>query len=63
MFEDVIPKNSEKEQQIAKSIPVQRLGSPADVSRAVQFFLAPENSFVTGQTLFVCGGSIGSLSL
>lgn len=64
MFEDVIPKDSEKEQQVAKSIPVQRLGSPADVSRAVQFFLAPENSFVTGQTLFVCGGaSIGSLSL
>lgn len=64
MFEDVIPKDSEKEQQVARSIPVQRLGSPADVSRAVQFFLAPQNSFVTGQTLFVCGGaSIGSLSL
>ena len=64
MFEGAIPKGSEKEQKIASSIPVQRLGSPADVSRAVQFFLAPENSFVTGQTLFVCGGaSIGSLSL
>jgi lactam utilization protein B len=35
-----------------------------DVARAVAFFLAPENSFVTGQTLFVCGGaSIGSLAL
>lgn len=64
MFENVIPKDSDKEQQIAHSIPVQRLGSPADVSRAVQFFLAPENSFITGQTLFVCGGaSIGSLAL
>jgi NAD(P)-dependent dehydrogenase (short-subunit alcohol dehydrogenase family) len=64
MFHDVIPENSEKMVQVAQSIPVKRLGRPADVSRAVAFFLAPENSFVTGQTLFVCGGaSIGSLAL
>jgi NAD(P)-dependent dehydrogenase (short-subunit alcohol dehydrogenase family) len=64
MFHNVIPENSEKMAQVAQSIPVKRLGRPADVSRAVQFFLAPENSFVTGQTLFVCGGaSIGSLAL
>jgi 3-oxoacyl-[acyl-carrier protein] reductase len=30
----------------------------------VQFFLSDDSSFITGQTLFVCGGaSIGSLSL
>lgn len=64
MFHDVIPQGSEKMHQVAQSIPVGRLGSPADVARAVQFFLAPDNSFVTGQTLFVCGGaSIGSLAL
>lgn len=64
MFHNVIPENSEKMTQVAQSIPVKRLGRPADVSRAVEFFLAPENSFVTGQTLFVCGGaSIGSLAL
>jgi NAD(P)-dependent dehydrogenase (short-subunit alcohol dehydrogenase family) len=64
MFHDMIPEESEKMAQIANSIPVNRLGAPADVSRAVQFFLEPANSFVTGQTLFVCGGaSIGSLSL
>lgn len=64
MFHDVIPEGSEKMQQVADSVPVKRLGRPADVARAVQFFLAPENSFVTGQTLFVCGGaSIGSLAL
>ncbi len=64
MFDDAIPQDSEKRGQIANSIPVKRLGSPADVTRAVQFFLTEENSFVTGQTLFVCGGaSIGSLSL
>lgn len=64
MFHNVIPQGSEKMDQVANSIPVGRLGNPADVARAVQFFLAPQNSFVTGQTLFVCGGaSIGSLAL
>jgi 3-oxoacyl-[acyl-carrier protein] reductase len=64
MFDGAIPQGSEKRDQIADSIPVKRLGSPGDVTRAVQFFMAEENSFVTGQTLFVCGGaSIGSLSL
>ena len=33
-----------------------------DVARAVMFFADPANSFVTGQTLYVCGGSsVGSL--
>jgi 3-oxoacyl-[acyl-carrier protein] reductase len=35
-----------------------------DVARAVMFLAAPDNGFVTGQCLFVCGGaSLGSLSL
>jgi NAD(P)-dependent dehydrogenase (short-subunit alcohol dehydrogenase family) len=34
---------------------VHRFGSPADVARAVQFFLQPDN-YVTGQTLSVDGG-------
>ena len=64
MFHEVIPDGSEKMAQVANGIPVKRLGNPADVARAVQFFLSPQNSFVTGQTLFVCGGaSIGSLAL
>lgn len=64
MFHDVIPEGSPKLQQMAEGIPVQRLGLPDDVARAVMFFIAPENGFVTGQTLMVCGGaSLGSLSL
>ncbi len=65
MFDGAVsPEDAEKRAQIAASIPVKRLGNPADVARAVAFFLSPDNSFVTGQTLFVCGGaSIGSLSL
>lgn len=64
MFHELIPADSPKKEQLANGIPVGRLGQPDDVSRAVMFLVAPENSFVTGQTLFVCGGtSLGSLSI
>jgi 3-oxoacyl-[acyl-carrier protein] reductase len=64
MFYDVVEKGSEKERQLAASIPVRRLGSADDVARAVSFFIDPDNGFVTGQVLYVCGGtSVGSLSL
>ena len=64
MFHELIPADSPKKDALKNSIPVRRLGYPDDISRAVMFLLAAENSFITGQTLFVCGGtSIGSLSL
>ena len=64
MFHDVIPAGSERERGLAASIPVKRLGEPQDVARAVRFFVEPDNGFVTGQVLYVCGGaSVGSLSL
>jgi 3-oxoacyl-[acyl-carrier protein] reductase len=62
MFHDLIPADSPKLPRIVDSIPVKRLGRPEDVARAVQFFIAPDAGFVTGQTLFVCGGtSVGSI--
>lgn len=64
MFYDVVQAGSEKERQLAASVPVRRLGESADVARAVGFFADPANSFVTGQVLYVCGGtSVGSLTL
>jgi NAD(P)-dependent dehydrogenase (short-subunit alcohol dehydrogenase family) len=64
MFYDVVDMGSEKERALAQSVPVKRLGEPADVARAVAFFADPANSFVTGQVLYVCGGtSVGSLAL
>lgn len=64
MFYDVVDAGSEKEMALAASVPVRRLGEAADVARAVRFFAEPANSFVTGQVLYVCGGtSVGSLAL
>ena len=64
MFYDVVEAGSEKERALAASVPVRRLGESADVARAVRFFADPANSFVTGQVLYVCGGtSVGSLAL
>lgn len=64
MFHEVIPAGSEKERAVANAIPVKRVGEVGDVARAVAFFADPANSFVTGQVLYVCGGSsVGSLTL
>ncbi len=64
MFYDVVAAGSDRERALAASVPVKRLGEPADVARAVSFFVDPDSGFVTGQVLYVCGGtSVGSLSL
>ena len=64
MFRGVIPAGDAREATIAKSIPVGRLGRSEDVARAVMFFADAQNSFITGQVLYVCGGaSIASINL
>lgn len=64
MFREVIPAGDAREAALAKAIPVGRLGRSDDVARAVLFFADPQNSFVTGQVLYVCGGSsVASISL
>ena len=47
-------------QKIIATAVVGRGGTPDDVARAAMFFISPDNGFVTGQVLHVCGGaSIG----
>lgn len=62
MFHDIVPERSERKRNLAAAIPVKRIGVPEDVAHAVAFFLSPDAGFVTGQTLYVCGGtSVGSV--
>jgi 3-oxoacyl-[acyl-carrier protein] reductase len=64
MFHDVLPPDDPRIDALAASIPVRRLGQPRDVAHTVLFLADPHSGFITGQTLFVCGGtSIGSLGL
>lgn len=64
MFHEIVPVGSPKVESIAAGIPVRRLGQPADVANAVRFFTGADAGFVTGQVLYVCGGtSLGGLIL
>ena len=56
-FWGLVEKDGEQQHSIAANLPVRRIGKPEDVARAILFFSSPENSYVTGQTLYVCGGS------
>jgi NAD(P)-dependent dehydrogenase (short-subunit alcohol dehydrogenase family) len=57
-----IPADSSLDGALRARIPLKRLGTPDDVARAVAFFTNPANGWITGQNLFVCGGtSVGSL--
>jgi 3-oxoacyl-[acyl-carrier protein] reductase len=63
-FHSVIPEGSPQVEKVAQAIPVKRLGQPDDVARAVLFFADRDAGFVTGQVLYVCGGtSVGTLTL
>ena len=57
MFTKNHPPGSEKRAARVSSLAVGRFGKPEDVAHAVAFFMQTESEFITGQTLFVCGGS------
>jgi 3-oxoacyl-[acyl-carrier protein] reductase len=50
------PPNAAHTYNLMQAIPLQRMGTPEDVANAVSFFCDSRSTFVTGQTLFVCGG-------
>ena len=62
MFRSIVPKDSEREKALAAAIPVKRLAA-APMSHAPSCSSAT-GLFVTGQTLYVCGGaSVGMLAI
>ena len=61
LFKSANPAESERTRALVRTIPLKRLGRPEDIAHAVGFFLSDDASFITGQTLFVCGGmSVGA---
>lgn len=51
----------EVQERLVKTIPAGRIGTPSDIGNAVLFLAADGSSYVTGQTLYVCGGrSLGA---
>lgn len=54
----------EVQSRLKDTVPVKRIGTPDDIANAVEFFLDPASSYITGQTLYVCGGrSLSSASV
>ncbi|MBO6814886.1 MAG: SDR family oxidoreductase [Rhizobiaceae bacterium] len=63
-FWGIVEKDSAQQEALAKRIPVGRLGTVEDITNAFLFFCDPASGFVTGQTLYVCGGaSVGTLQI
>jgi 3-oxoacyl-[acyl-carrier protein] reductase len=51
----------ETRDRLAATVPMGRVGTPADIAEAVMFFASDEASYITGQLVYVCGGrSLGS---
>ncbi|TDR92926.1 SDR family oxidoreductase [Enterovirga rhinocerotis] len=56
LFWDVMPRGSEATARYLASIPVKRMADADEIAATVAFFLSPEAAFITGQTLYACGG-------
>ncbi|MGE0718165.1 MAG: SDR family NAD(P)-dependent oxidoreductase [Alphaproteobacteria bacterium] len=55
------PHNAPDVTRLRQAVPMQRLGQPEEVAQAIAFFLDARTSYVTGQSLYVCGGlSLGA---
>jgi 3-oxoacyl-[acyl-carrier protein] reductase len=62
LFTSGNPPGAPKTIKIIESIPVKRMGQPEDIAHAVAYLMDERASFVTGQTLYVCGGMTVGLS-
>ncbi|PCI54740.1 MAG: short-chain dehydrogenase [Alphaproteobacteria bacterium] len=63
LFLKFVP-SPERQAEIAATVPVKRLGKAEDIGRVVHFLLEEDSSFITGQTMYICGGaSLGTLTM
>lgn len=56
LFAKANPADSPETQTIVDSVPVRRMGTTQDVAHAISYLLDDRSGFVTGQTIYVCGG-------
>ena len=56
LYEQVNPPDSPHTQAAIRAVPVKRIGKPEDIAHAAAFFASERSGFITGQTLYVCGG-------
>lgn len=56
LFDRVNPPGAPATRRILESIPLRRMGEPAEVAHLVASLLDARAGFVTGQVLYVCGG-------
>ena len=45
-------------EEIAKTIPLKRMGTPEDVANVVKFLASEESSYITGQVIHIDGGMV-----
>lgn len=60
MYRERSPVGSERESVFLRSIPMHRVGKPAEIAHAICFLLDEDAGYITGQTVRVDGG--GSLA-
>ncbi|GAA4361325.1 SDR family oxidoreductase [Paeniglutamicibacter cryotolerans] len=56
LFNGANPPGAPRTRAIIEGIPVKRMGTAEDVAHATSYLLDERSGFVTGQTLYVCGG-------
>ena len=57
LFRENNPKGSEGEKRYLARVPMGRFASPNEIAAAIVFLASDDAAFITGQTLFVDGGS------
>lgn len=57
LFRENNPKGSEGEKRYIARVPIGRFASPNEIAAAIVFLASDDAGFITGQTLFVDGGS------
>jgi 3-oxoacyl-[acyl-carrier protein] reductase len=57
LFRENNPRGSEGEKRYLAKVPMGRFARPDEIAAAIVFFAGDSAGFITGQTLFVDGGS------